>query len=100
MLKTIVLCFVLLLPAAAFAPSLPQEDLFALYARHVPQDVIATRLGQLYTNLPAGAFKDTARAALIQDLLDILESKRLRWMASQVTPLIEHETDVGETTLP
>ena len=55
--------------------ALTKEQYFELYAEVVNRSLIAQRMNQLYTNLPAGAFKDTVKVTLKQDITDVLSAR-------------------------
>ena len=90
-------CF-LLIASQAFADPLTKEELFRVYVERVGDGVIAQRMMELYDALPPGAIKNTAKATLKQDLLDALGALRAQ-QESEVTPLQNLETNVGETNL-
>ena len=109
---------IIFLCTPAWSESLTKAELFDLYSRTVNQVTIAQRLDQLFTNLPAGAFKDQARATLMQDLLDAvsvqlgLANTRIQSFQDRatangesitelvITPLLEQQQNINETTLP
>jgi len=82
------------------APALPIEDLFLLYAKNVPAETIALRLEQLFTNIPAGAFKNTARNTLMSDLVTALQAQIDLYETQYVAPVASDLADVNDTTLP
>ena len=116
-LVTLLILSLLLCHSASAAP-LTKEQLFALYVDRVPQATIALRLNQLFTNLPAGAFKNTAKAALKQDLLDAVQAQldtaaaniqdvhnradaaEASVVSDIVAPITADQTNVTDTTLP
>jgi hypothetical protein len=73
-MRSIILSLVLvLLPVASLAG--PKEELFSRYVAEVEPEIIAERLNQLYTHLPEGAYKNTARDTLKGDLIGALNAQ-------------------------
>lgn len=72
---TLICGLVLLVSFPATSEPLTKAELFDLYAHTVDLDTIGGRMNSLFSTLPAGAFKDTVKATLKQDLLDALTAQ-------------------------
>jgi hypothetical protein len=97
----ILLCLVFLafVPVQASAVDLPKAEFADLYVRTVEKDLIAAMLVDMYNALP-DATKDVARLRLKAELDAALQAIIDDTTAVVITPLQEHQANVGDTTLP
>jgi hypothetical protein len=99
MLKLLLASLLILVPVAASSESLTPQEYATLYATRVPRDVIATRVLQLYNELPEAA-KPQARALLLGDIQDALNQLLGEYQSAFIDPVQTDLTDAGDTTLP
>jgi len=88
---------ILFVPPPTSSEPLTRAELLELYARTVPPEIIAQRIGQLVNQLPA-ARKPAARAALRNDLEIALAQRKAAARNLIISPIEKSEIDLGEST--